>query len=398
MFGRRLACLLVATGLIGLAAGHAALTADPALPTPSAPADAASAASLAAEALALKHAGDPDGALARAREAAATDPGNAEAHWVAAWVLEGQGETAAAGQEFALFIAAAGDDPRVASARAHMARLATPPATGPQTEAVLSQTPLETLMVTAAVKGIPERLGGGVMVKYKLRLQDGSDKGFKTIFKPRQGGSQSFVYEIAAYRIDRLCRMGNVPVTVKRDLPRSLLAKVKGADLGRVKCSGDLVGGSLQQWVNDSRDPVGSGARRWAEGWLGQLGSPGARIADLSVARQVSDMFLLDYLQGNMDRFSGGNILKDPTGKLWFIDNAEGFGSSPRPRQDFYRVKRFHRRSIDALRAASEADIAREVGPWLSEAQLRGLQERRVRVLDHVDAAVRKYGQEKAYL
>lgn len=257
---------------------------------------------------------------------------------------------------------------------------------------------LEKLIATAPVKGVPQRLGLGVMVKYTMRLEDGTEKGFKTIFKPRQSGSQSFTYEIAAYRIDRLCHMGHVPVTVKRALPRSLLAEAGGSGFGRIIFSGDLAGGSLQQWINGAHDPTGSAARSWALTWLARLENLDDELPDRDMGRQVGDMFLLDYLQGNTDRFSGGNILEDPEGTLWFIDNASSFEASPRLARDFDRIRRFDRTVTDALRHATEEDFTREVGPWISDEELSGLLGRRRHVLDRVEAVVDGYGEDEAYI
>lgn len=270
-----------------------------------------------------------------------------------------------------------------------------PPPVSPQDARYIQ---LQEFIYNAPVKGVPEPLGGGIMVKFKVRLEDGSEKGYKTVFKPRQKSPQSFTYEIAAYRIDRLCRIGHVPVTVKRALPRDLLARAGASGFGRVISSGDLVGGSLQQWINDAKDPFGMKARAWAEGWLVRLERMDTRLPDISLARQASNLFLLDYLQGNQDRYSGGNLLQDRDGKIWFIDNSEAFSSSTRPRRDFDRLKRFDRETIEALRQATVEDFTREVGPWITQSELKGLLERRLHVLERVDAVVEKYGAKKAYL
>jgi len=395
---------------------------------------------IVAQARAAKAARDYDAVL---RLLAGTK--SADGLWLKAWVFAHRSEKAAAAAAFRAFVTAARPgDARLTEARAALTRLGVPdpapqpaptpanagsptatvpaaatetPKTAPQPAAppaeplpvsaaaspsvlVPSLAPvqldplvrLQELIYNAPVRGIPERLGGGVMVKYKVRLEDGSEKGLKTVFKPRQTGGQSFTYEIAAYRIDRLCRMGHVPVTVKRALPRSLLAQVGGSGLGRVIASGDVVGGSLQQWVNDAKDPFGMRARGWVEGWLRRLECLDGKVSDLAGTRQASNLLLLDYLQGNMDRYSGGNILEDANGKLWFIDNSEAFSSSTRPRRDFDRVKRFDRKVIDALRQATDDDFAREVGPWITQAELRALLERRLHVLERVDTIVTKYG------
>ncbi|MCE5216496.1 hypothetical protein LLH03_05615 [bacterium] len=355
--------------------------------------DPAAVARLAQEALTLKRSGQPQAALAKTQHALRADPTNKEAHWVAAWILAETGRRTEATAEFQAFVNCAPGDERLDAACHALERLSgSAPAAAPRTD----REALEDLLETGALKGTPERLGGGVMVKYKLRLEDGSAKGRKAVFKPRQTGSQSFVYEIAAYRIDRLCGMGHVPVTVKRDLPRSALAAAGLSD--RLRLSGDLLGGSVQQWVDNARDPLGSGARSWGQAWLTRLSHPGGSVPDVATARAVSDMVLLDYLQGNMDRFSGGNVLEDAAGKLWFIDNSEAFGSSSRPRQDFDRVKRFDRGVIEALRKATEVDFTRDVGPWLTASELRGLLERRRHALQRVEELVGRYGDSAVYL
>jgi hypothetical protein len=451
------------------------------------------------EAARLKHSGQRELALARARQALRLAPGDREAHWIAAWTLAELGRQAEAVREFGAFALAAPGDPRLPEVRAALKRLGAPvsattpaprparpvapappakpavvpakpavvpakppvvpakpvvvpakpvvvpakPAVVPAKPAVVPAKPvvvpakpvvvpanpvvvppkpvvapaepavapaipaaqaggdqgaLEALLATAPVKGAPERLGGGVMVKYKLRLVDGSPKGQKAVFKPHQKSPQSYVYEVVAYRISKLCRMGFVPVTVKRDLPRSLLAPVEGGGFARVLCSGDRVTGSLQEWVKDASDPFGMGARAWATGWLARLASPSTPVPDRAVARQISSMFVLDYLQGNGDRYTGGNILQDAAGKYWFIDNSEGFSSNSQPRRDFDRLVRFDRTVIGALRAATPAQISAEMGGLLTKAELRGLLDRRQHALARVDAAVRRYGAGKAYL
>ncbi|MCE5238851.1 hypothetical protein LLH23_10210 [bacterium] len=283
------------------------------------------------------------------------------------------------------------------NARLALILLAVLVAAGLVTAAPLTCDEVEKLLTSAPVKGTPEPLYGGMMTKYKLRLEDGTPKGFKCAFKPHQYSSQSYAYEIAAYEIDRLCGMGHVPVTVKRRLPLSVLRQA-GGPLGRVIVHDDLVSGSLQQWVNEARDPVGSGARGWALTWLARLDDVETSLPDLDKACQVCDMLILDYLQTNMDRFSGGNILADRTGRLWFIDNAEGFGSSSQPAQDFERLRRFSRRTIEALRRSTEADFTQQVGPWVSGDELRGLLQRRKHVLERVDASLAKYGEKRVYL
>jgi hypothetical protein len=93
--------------------------------------DPAEAKSLVAQAKQAKASGDYDNALALAQKAAAADPGNVDPHWIMAWIYaEREQEDQAAG-EFNAFIVGAGDDPRVADAKAALERLGPAPAGGP---------------------------------------------------------------------------------------------------------------------------------------------------------------------------------------------------------------------------------------------------------------------------
>ncbi len=93
--------------------------------------DSAEAKSLVAQAKQAKASGNYDNALALAKKAAEADPGNADPHWIMAWIYAEREQKDQAAGEFNAFIAGAGDDPRVADAKAALERLGPAPAGGP---------------------------------------------------------------------------------------------------------------------------------------------------------------------------------------------------------------------------------------------------------------------------
>ncbi len=85
--------------------------------------DPAQAKSLLAQARQAKASTDYDRAISLAQQAADADPGNADAHWLMAWMYAEQGQKDKAIGEFNAFVAGAGDDPRVGDAKAALERL-----------------------------------------------------------------------------------------------------------------------------------------------------------------------------------------------------------------------------------------------------------------------------------
>jgi hypothetical protein len=92
---------------------------------------------LLAQAKQAKASTDYDKGLSLAQEAAKLDPGNMDAQWLMAWMYAEKKQNDKAIAAFNAFIAGAGDDPRVADAKAAVERLGPgeasgPPAAGPK--------------------------------------------------------------------------------------------------------------------------------------------------------------------------------------------------------------------------------------------------------------------------
>lgn len=259
-----------------------------------------------------------------------------------------------------------------------------------------------------------ERNRGGSTVSFKVRF-DNHEKG---LFKPQQRSEiANYRAELAAYRMSRLLGIHRVPPACGRLVPRDLLQRAADASgdeafsrrvmtelLGR----GDQVPGAVLYWVPGVLEPVPEVER------YPQLLDPARPLdpARATLAAELSTLILFDFLNDNVDRWSGGNILRQrgdgtrPAGPMLYMDNGASFsaiheGRGARPEEQARRlaaVGRFSRSFVTALRGLTAASLraamaADPLGPCLSNAQIDAVLTRRDRILAHVDAVLRAHGE-----
>jgi hypothetical protein len=132
-----------------------------------------------------------------------------------------------------------------------------------------------------------EKIGEGITKPEKVTLErDG--KIMHAIFKKVDSTYDSWRFEVAAYRLDRLLELGMVPPTVKRSVR------------GRRGC--------LQLWITGVTMEKYEGAPPDPELWR----------------RQVSLMWIFDDLIANIDRHLN-NAIVSPEYRLILIDNSKTF-------------------------------------------------------------------------
>ncbi len=309
----------------------------------------------------------------------------------------------------------------------------TPPASAAPSEAASSPAPLAVAPVEAGapdasvaleklaeadaaayLHAAPEdgKSVGHTSVVFKLSLVGG----FEAAFKPRsKRGDVRFKGEIAAYRLARALGLDNVP----RAFPRSFRREDLKLALARHPDATELlekevvvekdgtVRGALIPWIHGLEFlPLEGGEWRakW-EKWLsGEVEVPKDQER---LAAQISDMIVFDYVTGNWDRWSGGNVGFDrPTSTLLFVDNDGAFYDTPpapflaAQLARLEKTRRFSRRFVDALRKLDAAATATALGseepthgearseatPLLSARALAGVETRRKRALEIIDA------------
>jgi len=167
-------------------------------------------------------------------------------------------------------------------------------------------------------------------------------------------------FNIAAYRLDKLLDLGMVPVSVER--------KVKGQR------------SSLTWWV----DGVMMSAGEYRKGHV----EPPDQL-DFDNQRRVGWAF--QQLVLNRDA-NAGNLLVDENWKAWMIDFTRAFRMWKE--LDDVKVLMSVRRSFyDSLRGLDSEAVERELGPYLTKAERKGLLARRKLLLKHYDGLIKKRGE-----
>jgi hypothetical protein len=248
----------------------------------------------------------------------------------------------------------------------------------------------------------------------KVRL----DNGLVAAFKPRSKlplGDRRYKGEIAAYRLGRALGLDNVPIAMPRAFVaaqlRHTFPTTEGAEDFDHRALVDgrgMLRGALMPWI-ERYDPMaieeGDERRRW-ERWLTDA-SVEVPDGDRAMARALSTMLAFDYVTGNWDRFSGGNIARDgTTGRLLYVDNDGAFYEQPplqylaRQLSLLRRVVRFSRSFVAALRGFDEPTLRDALGddlggePLLPDAVLAAVEARRRTVTEVIDAQIARAGEE----
>jgi len=134
------------------------------------------------------------------------------------------------------------------------------------------------------------------------------------------------------------------------------------------------------------------------KGWLnGKADIPAEKR---SLAAQISTLVVFDYLTGNWDRWSGGNIGWDKEqGRVLFIDNDGAFYEVPpsgpleAQRGRLAALTRFSKGFVERLRKLDTAAVAAALGnedggPLLSDKAIAGVVARRETALRLIDARI----------
>ncbi|MBK6695675.1 MAG: hypothetical protein IPG50_26215 [Myxococcales bacterium] len=255
---------------------------------------------------------------------------------------------------------------------------------------------------------------GNTSVVFKLTFASGA----KCAWKPRsKRGKDRFRGEIAAFRLAGALGVRGVPAATFAALPWSQLESALGASpsslaLAQREVTADdagLVPGARIDWI-EGLEVLGLESEplrgRW-RGWL--LDDAPLTDADRPLAAQIATMIVFDSLAGNWDRWSGANVGFLPAkSELVLIDNDGAFLPKAPPPMERQRelmrgLRVFPKALVDAIRLLDDASMQRAVGeerpgvPLLSEAAMRGLAERRLTVLEAVDARVKAVGAAKAF-
>jgi hypothetical protein len=186
--------------------------------------------------------------------------------------------------------------------------------------------------------------GGGLCESFAWKvLPPGIHKGFWDSYKS----------EIAAYELDKLLRLGMVPVTVER----------------RIK--GDT--GAAILWVKNVRS------------WEEALRSPKAPSWNRNVVR----MKMWDNLVGNSDR-NKGNLLVDYGGNFFLIDHSRAFTGE---KKLYQKLENIDMGLWNRMLALDFETVKAAIGPWVGNGEIKAMLQRRDKMKKEIDAILAKRGE-----
>jgi hypothetical protein len=215
----------------------------------------------------------------------------------------------------------------------------------------------------------------GVTNPWKLRLEKDGVTRF-ALWKNPSGTQRGFLegwkFEIAAYELDKLLRIGMVPPTVEK--------RFRGQP------------GSCQLWIDDTmllRDKLTGGEADEAY-----------RTPAWKRMGYIAQVF--DNLIGNEDRHMG-NVLVTADDRCILIDHSrtfrttkaftEGIPFTESKLGEGEVMRELPRALVDKVRSLTEAEVKAAVGRHLTGRELGAVMARRVLLLAEIDGIIAKYGE-----
>jgi len=218
--------------------------------------------------------------------------------------------------------------------------------------------------------------------------------------------------EIAAYRISRLLGLDNVPPAIYRRATWSEIRQRFNQDTldqrGSIRRAvvwdedGSAPGAAIY-WVKGLRSIRLEQAAAW-QSWLKDADVPANHAA---LARDLSTMRVFDFLVGNWDRFSGGNLPSDSARRRVILRDNDRCFSTPLLERRYEKLlagltttERFSADVIRNLVALDEVrirvelarDPSQETLQLLSDEQIADILERRATILSYIAALIEERG------
>jgi hypothetical protein len=216
-------------------------------------------------------------------------------------------------------------------------------------------------------------LGTGITNPQKLTLDNGKFQFygvFKTIDERKQGltkmaaGAEmdfkdSWMFEVAAYELDKLLGLNMVPVTVER--------MYEGKK------------GSLQLWIENAM----------TEKVRKEKNLSATNVADWN--HQIFKVRLFDNLIYNIDR-NLGNLLITADWKIYMIDHSRSFKNFD-VLQHPKDMSGFSRALVEAIRKLDEKTVIEHCGKYLSPNEIRMMLKRRDQIIALCDQLHQEKGE-----
>ena len=193
-----------------------------------------------------------------------------------------------------------------------------------------------------------------------IQTIDVSKPEYKTPFGTEINFRDSYKFNIAAYRLDRLINLNMVPVSVER--------KVKGKTA------------AVTWWVDDMQ-------MMERERYEKKLQAPSA----FEWMDQMHNVRVFIELVYNTDPNLGNYVITNDW-RLYMIDFSRAFRMSPKLRSA-QNLGRIDQRVYDGLRSLTREEVESELGSLLRKSEMKGLLARKDLILEFFDAAIAEKGE-----
>jgi hypothetical protein len=178
---------------------------------------------------------------------------------------------------------------------------------------------------------------------------DETKRNFETPFGTELIFRDSWEYNVAAYKLDRLLGLNMIPATVDRTYQGSH--------------------GSFTWWVDDVLMDEGEKQSK-------KVQPPDKQVWD----DQMSAVNVFDQLIYNIDR-NMGNLLYDKGWQIWMIDHTRAFRSNP-ALMDEKVLTRCDSALLEKMKQLDADTLKKELGPYdIGGNQIKGLLARRDRIV-----------------
>jgi hypothetical protein len=215
---------------------------------------------------------------------------------------------------------------------------------------------------TGATKGTKKGITGALRVTLtsdglthdaQIQTIDESKREFRTDKGVEFDFRDSWSFNVAAYKIDRLIGLNMVPVSVQRSYRSTP--------------------GAFTWWLDDVLMDESDRLKKKIE-------APDRGFW----SRQTMMMRLFDELIANVDR-NMGNILYTKDWRLWPIDHTRAFRKNTELKTPSH-VTRCDRQVYERLKALDRDTLKRQVGKWLDDGQIKSLLTRRDLIVKKLDS------------
>ena len=251
-------------------------------------------------------------------------------------------------------------------------------ATAPQRQNVtaeqLTREQMEQFLATARIVGEAKSAGKGITNTKRITLTDGHYVHYahlqdidiyKAEYKTKEGIEKNFrdsyKFNIAAYRVDKLMDLGIVPVCVPR--------QVNGKEV------------AVDWWVDNVQfDEEGRRDKK--------VEPPDPNFW----TRQLNTVRDFDQLIYNEDR-NQGNLLIDNNWKLWAIDHSRAFRNNTTVR-DPKVLRRVSNKMLLSLKNLNAQVLRDNLLPYITEENIQGMLARRDYIVNFFESEISSKGQD----